>query len=196
MCLWLIILIIILVILLDFWSRFVFFLEAINPVSGMAIPERLDVIFERSLVLEVGAAGAVPELAAVLLVGSPVPPHRESLAAFPAHERLDAVLPLVMSLQGSEILERFGSGMVDVVPAAWRAAVARQPEHRRRLRSPQRLRPFPVLRSVTPHMHLHIKLIISSTQKHIIKISLIKTVCSINCINSNFIIKKKSNLFS
>jgi hypothetical protein len=46
--------------------------------------------------------------------------------------------------------------VVDVVPAPRRAAVARQPQHRRRLRPPQRLRPLPVLRPMPPHMHLQI----------------------------------------
>jgi hypothetical protein len=46
--------------------------------------------------------------------------------------------------------------VVDVVAAPRRAAVARQPEHRRRLRPAQRRRPAsPVLRPVPPHVHLH-----------------------------------------
>jgi hypothetical protein len=45
--------------------------------------------------------------------------------------------------------------VVDVVPAPRRAAVARQPEHRRWLRPAQGLGPLPVLRPVTPHVHLH-----------------------------------------
>jgi hypothetical protein len=52
--------------------------------------------------------------------------------------------------------------VVDVVPAALRAAVARQPHQRRRRRRrrahrhrpSQGLRPLPVLRSVPPHVHL------------------------------------------
>ena len=75
--------------------------------------------------LEVRATSAVPELAAVLLVSPPVPPHGEGLAALAAHEWLDAVLPLVVSLKGPEVLEGLRPGVVDVVPAPRGAAVAR-----------------------------------------------------------------------
>jgi hypothetical protein len=47
--------------------------------------------------------------------------------------------------------------VVDVVPAAGGAAVARQPEHRRRLRPAEGLGTLAVLRPVTPHVHLHQK---------------------------------------
>ena len=80
--------------------------EAVDAVGGVAVAEGLDVVFEGALVLEVGAAGAVPELAAVLLVGAPVAAHGEGLAALAAHEGLDAVLALVVSLEGPEVLER------------------------------------------------------------------------------------------
>lgn len=78
--------------------------EAVDAAGGVAAAERPDVVLEGALVLEVGAAGAVPELAAVLLVGAPVAAHGERLAAFPAHEGLDPVLPLVVCLQRPEVL--------------------------------------------------------------------------------------------
>nr|GMC88697.1 hypothetical protein DM860_009871 [Ipomoea batatas] len=95
----------------------------------MAIAKSLNVILKGPLVLEVRAADAVPELAAVLLVGPPVAPHGEGLAALPAREGPDPVLPLVMRLEGPEILERLGSWVIDVVPAPRRAAVAWKPQH-------------------------------------------------------------------
>ncbi|KAE8701720.1 hypothetical protein F3Y22_tig00110511pilonHSYRG00059 [Hibiscus syriacus] len=64
-----------------------------------ARPERLDVIFQRSLVLEIGAAKAEPTLPAVLLVCSPVTFHRQELAALAAHEGFQPVFPFVMRLQ-------------------------------------------------------------------------------------------------
>jgi len=86
-------------------------------------------------VLEVGATNAVPQLAAVLLVGPPVPPHGEGLAALAAHEGLDAVLPLVVRLECPEVFQGLRPGVVDVVPAPRGAAVARQPQHCRWLRA-------------------------------------------------------------
>lgn len=106
--------------------------------------------------LEVRPATAVPELATVLLVGSPVATHSERLAALSAHEGLDPVLALVVGLEGAEVLERLRPWVVDVVLAARRTAVARQPQHGRRLRPPQRLGSSPVLRPVSPHVHLHV----------------------------------------
>lgn len=145
------------IILFDFGGGFIFFLiEAIDPIGCMAIPEGLDVVLEGSLMLEVGAADAVPELSAVLLVGAPVPAHSECFAAFPAHKGFDAVLALVVCLQRSEVLEWLGSWVVYVVPAPSRAAVAWQPKHPCRLRPSQRFWPLSVLRSMPPHMHLHV----------------------------------------
>ena len=133
--------------------------EAVDAAGGVSPAEGADVVLEGALVLEVGAAGAVPELAAVLLVGAPVAAHGEGLAALAAHEGLDAVLPAVVRLQRAEVLERPRPRVVDVVPAPRRAAVARQPQHRRRLRAPQRLRALAVLRPVAPHVHLCIQAI-------------------------------------
>ena len=101
----------------------------------MAAAEGLDVVLERPLVLEVGAAEAVPYLAAVLLVRAPVALHGERLGALAAHERLAAVLPLVVRLKGPEILQGPRARVLDVVLAPRCAAVARQPQHRRRLRA-------------------------------------------------------------
>lgn len=87
-------------------SVIILLIKTVNSISGMAIAKGVDVVLERPLVLEIGAARAVPELAAVLLVGSPVASDGEGLAAFPAHEGLDPMLPLVMCLESSEVLER------------------------------------------------------------------------------------------
>lgn len=63
-------------------------------------------VFERPLVLEIGATKAVPDLSTVLLMCPPVAFHREWLGAFLAAEGLGAMLALVMSLESSEVLER------------------------------------------------------------------------------------------
>ncbi|RAL43089.1 hypothetical protein DM860_009871 [Cuscuta australis] len=140
--------------MLDFRSRLVLFIKAINATRAMAIAKGPNVVLEGPLVLEVRAASAVPELPAVLLVGAPVPADRKGLTALAARERLDPVLPLVVGLEGPEVLEGLRPRVVDVVPAPRRAAVARQPQHCRRLRPPQRLRALSVLRPVAPHVHL------------------------------------------
>ena len=101
--------------------------ETMHPTSVVAVPEGLNVVLERPLVLEIGSARAIPELATVLLVRSPVAPDREGLGAFPAYEGLYPMLPLVVRLEGSEIFERLGSRMVYVVPAPTRAAITRKP---------------------------------------------------------------------
>ena len=62
-------------------------------------------ILQRSLVLEVGAADAVPQFATVLLVGSPISLHRKGLTALAAHEGLDSMLPFIVSLEGPEVLQ-------------------------------------------------------------------------------------------
>jgi hypothetical protein len=125
-------------------------------VDGAMIgAERADVVVEGALVLEVGAAGAEPALAAVLLVRAPVALDGEGLGAAAAAEGLGAVLALVVRLQGAEVLERARAGVGDVVLAPRRAAVARQLQHRRRLRALERVRALPVLAPVAPHVHLH-----------------------------------------
>jgi hypothetical protein len=123
----------------------------------VAAAEGADVVVEGALVLEVGAAGAEPALAAVLLVGAPVALDGERLGAAAAGEGLGAVLALVVRLQRAEVLERPRTRVADVVPAAGGAAVTRQLQHRqrrRRLRPLERLRPLPVLPTVPPHVHL------------------------------------------
>ena len=114
-------------------------------------------VVEGSLVLEVGAAGAEPALAAVLLVRAPVALDGERLAAAAAAEVLVAVLALVVRLQGAEVLERARARVRHVVAAPGRAAVARQLQQRqrRRLRALERLRALAVLAPVAPHVHLH-----------------------------------------
>jgi hypothetical protein len=61
---------------------------------------------------------------------------------------------LVVRLQRPEVLERPRPRVVHVAPAPGSAAEARQPEHRRRLRAPEGVRPAAVLRPVPPHVHL------------------------------------------
>nr|GMC90303.1 hypothetical protein DM860_009871 [Ipomoea batatas] len=121
----------------------------------MAIAKGLNVILKGPLVLEVRAADAVPELAAVLLVGPPVAPHGEGLAALPAREGPDPVLPLVMRLQGPEILERLGSWVIDVVPAPRRAAIAWKSQHSGGLSSPERLWPLSIREGIE-RAYLHV----------------------------------------
>lgn len=106
--------------------------------------------------LEVRTAGAVPQFPAVLLMGPPVAFDGEGLPALAAHERLGAVLPLVVGLEGPEIFERLGSWVVDVVLTALRTAVAWQPKHRCWLCALQRVWALSIFRSVSPHMHLHV----------------------------------------
>lgn len=133
------------IILLNFGSGVILFFEAVEAVGSMAMAEGLDVVLEGPLVLEIRAADAKPKLATVLLVSSPIPPHCEGLAAFPAHEGLDAMLPLVMRLEGSEIFQWLGSRVVDVVSAAWGAAVAGKPKHAGGLSPAKRFWPSSVL---------------------------------------------------
>ena len=73
---------------------------------------------------EVRTTRAKPTLAAILLVSSPVTFHSQALSTFPTHERLHTMLPLVMRLQGSEILQRLCPWVVYVVFAPLCATVA------------------------------------------------------------------------
>lgn len=113
----------------DFGCRFVVVFKVVEAKGAMASSKGLDVVLEGALVFEVGATETVPNLPAVLLVGSPVAFHSKGFAAFSAGEGLDAVLSLVMCLEGAEVLERPRPRVIDVVLAAWGAAVARQPQH-------------------------------------------------------------------
>lgn len=83
-------------------------------------------VFEGALVLEIRAANAIPELPAVLLVGSPIPSHGKGLAALAAHEGLDPMLPLEVRLQRPEVLQRLCTRVLYVVPAPLRTAITRQ----------------------------------------------------------------------
>jgi hypothetical protein len=89
-----------------------------TTMRSMAIAESSNVVFEGAFVLEVRATGAVPQLSAVLLVGPPVATNGKGLTAFATHEGLDSVLPLVMRLQGAEVLQWLGSRVRDVVSAS------------------------------------------------------------------------------
>lgn len=134
----------IVVVLLDLRGRLVILIGT-STIRSVVVAKGLDVVLEGALVLEVGATDAIPKLATVLLMGSPVTADSEGLATLSAGEGLQAVLALVVSLEGSKVLERLGSWVVYVVATPRRAAVARQPQHPRWLSPPQRLWPLPVL---------------------------------------------------
>jgi hypothetical protein len=143
--------------------------DRFNDVGRVSAAEGADVVLERALVLEVGAADAEPELAAVLLVSAPVAAHGEPLPAAPARVGPRAVLAPVVRLQRAEVLERPCARVLDVVAAALRAAVAGQAHQRRRWRRAHRdraaqgLRALAVLRPVAPHVHLQFHLLGSSS---------------------------------
>jgi hypothetical protein len=126
-------------------------------MCGMAIAESSNVIFKRAFVLEVGTTSAVPQLSAVLLVGPPVTSNSKCLTTFSTHEWLDSVLPLVMRLQGAEVLQWFGPRVFDIVAASLRTTVAGKAKHCCRLCASQRFRSFSVLRSMAPHVHLQVR---------------------------------------
>ncbi len=107
--------------------------------------------------LEVGTTSAVPQLSAVLLVGPPVTSNSKCLTTFSTHEWLDSVLPLVMRLQGAEVLQWFGPRVFDIVAASLRTTVAGKAKHCCRLCASQRFRSFSVLRSMAPHVHLQVR---------------------------------------
>ncbi len=123
----------------------------------MSIAESSNMVFEGAFVLELGTTGAVPQFSAILLVGTPVASNGERLATFAAHEGLDSVLSFVMRLQSAEVLQWLGSRVCDVVATSLRTTVARKAKHGCGLCASQRLRSFPVLRSMTPHMHLQVR---------------------------------------
>lgn len=89
-------------------------------------------ILQRTLVLEVGATDAEPQLPAILLVGAPISAHGERFPAAPASEWASPVLALVVGLKGSEVLERTRAWVADVVLATFGAAIAWKPHHGRR----------------------------------------------------------------
>ena len=66
---------------------------------GVTFSKGDDMIFERSLVLEIRTTNAKPELSAVLLVGSPVTFDGQQLATLATCEGFHAMLPFVVSLQ-------------------------------------------------------------------------------------------------
>jgi len=131
--------------------------ERIWGDGGMSLPECPYMIFEGTLVLEIWATAAIPELPTVLLMGAPVAPDSKGFVALAAHERLDSVLAFVMCLKSAEVLQRFGPGMIYIISAPLRTAVAwKSQQYCCRLRASQWFWPFPVLRSMSPHMHLHV----------------------------------------
>lgn len=117
-----------------------------------------NVILEGSLVLEVRPTVAEPKLPAVLLMGSSIALDGQELAALAARKWLHPMLPLVMSLQLAEVLEWLRARTLDVVPAPRWATMARDDTYGPGLSSPQRLWPLPILRSMSPHVHLQHKI--------------------------------------
>lgn len=112
-----------------FRPRFIVVVKVVKAKCTMSTTEGLNVVLERALMFEVRATKAIPNLATILLVGSPIAFDREGFGAFSTSERLDSMLSLVMRLEGAEVLERSGPRVVDVVFAPWRAAIAWQLKH-------------------------------------------------------------------
>ena len=79
---------------------------ALHSVRSMSIPKGTNMVLKRPLVLEIRPTDTEPQLPAVLLVRPPVTSHRKRLPALPAPERLRPVLPLVVRLEGPEVLQR------------------------------------------------------------------------------------------
>ena len=71
----------------------------------MAATKGFDVVFKGAFMFKIRATKAIPNLATILLVGSPIALNSKGFGAFSTSERLDAVLALVMCLEGSEIFE-------------------------------------------------------------------------------------------
>lgn len=93
----------------------------------MHMAKGLDVIFERPLVFEVRATKAIPNLATVLFMSPPITFHSKGLPTFSTQVGFDAMLPLVVSLEGPEVFERLGSWMLYVVFAPFCTTIAWQP---------------------------------------------------------------------
>ncbi|KAH7511550.1 hypothetical protein FEM48_ZijujUnG0004000 [Ziziphus jujuba var. spinosa] len=94
----------------------------------MTRAKSFNMVFERSLVLEIRTTNAKPSFATVLLVCPPISFHRQQLAAFPTHKGFHPMFPLAVSLQRSEIFQRLSSRVVYVVLASFCAAIARSRE--------------------------------------------------------------------
>lgn len=138
-CICLIVIVVFIIILIVIIARF-------KAMWCMAAAEGLDMVLERPLVFEIRSTDAEPKLAAILFMGAPVSTHCKGLAALVAVEGFVPVLPLVVGLQSSKVLERLGARVFDVVLAPLSTAVARHSQHcGRRLCSLQRIRALSVL---------------------------------------------------
>ena len=93
----------------------------------MALAKGPNVVFEGSLVLEIGPASTIPKFATVLLMGSPIPLDCKGFATFPTHEGLDAMLPLEVGLEGPKVLQGFCPWVVDVILAPLGTTIAWKP---------------------------------------------------------------------
>lgn len=102
----------------------------------MAFPKGSYVVLERPFVLKIRPTSAKPKFPTVLLMSPPIPSNSEGFAALSASEGLQTVLPLVVGLQGAEVLERLGLGVGNVVLAPMDAAVAWELQRDSGLRSP------------------------------------------------------------
>ena len=91
----------------------------------MSIPERPNVVLERTFVLEIGTTTTIPEFATILLMRTPVPLDCEGLSAFSTREWLGTVLSFVVRLEGSKVFQGLSSRVVDVVLAALGTTIAR-----------------------------------------------------------------------
>ena len=111
--------------MLNFGRRFLLIIEAISIKSIVAAAKGLNMVLERPLVLEIGTTNTVPNLATIFLMSPPVALDRKGFAALSTHEGLDAVLALVVSLEGAEVLERPRPRVVNVVLAPGGATVTR-----------------------------------------------------------------------
>jgi len=112
-------------------------------------------------------------------MGPPITPNSKSFAAFSAHEGLDSMLSLVMSLEGPKIFEWLCSWMINVVLAFRCTTIARKSKHCCWLSSSQRLWPLSILRSMPPHMHLQ-RLIFGATSSSSFNTKTVQKGCGEN----------------
>lgn len=95
-------------IMFNFRGRVIFVIfegGEVKSKRSMSRTKGLNVVFERPFVFEIRATNAVPNLTTVFLVGSPIAFNSERFGTFSAHKGFDAVLSLVMCLEGSKVLE-------------------------------------------------------------------------------------------
>lgn len=114
-------------ILLNFRPRFILHFKALNPQSTMPMPKSPNVVCQRPLVLEIRTTSAIPKLATILLMGSPISPHCKWLPTLSTCKGLGSMLSLVVCLESSKIFERSWPWVVYVVLAFWCTTIAWEP---------------------------------------------------------------------